>query len=148
MCNYTKSQSLSKSLRMPPFTCLLELNTDHSTVLLLIKHLLIALFYRIAAERFHHKVDVISMVKYYLDAALVGMTRGGSCSKVFPCVHSTTFFRYFPVAAALGSNGQTSMSGNRHPSSTSHKTTVTPTSPSPLAVPFQDRTKTIKLNIN
>lgn len=48
----------------------------------------------VAAERTGFKLDLINTVRYYLDAALVGLMRG-NCSKVFPC--SQPIFRFFPL---------------------------------------------------
>ncbi|KAI1288079.1 hypothetical protein HDE_09587 [Halotydeus destructor] len=46
----------------------------------------------LAAERIGFKVETVPEVKFYLDAALVGMTRG-NCTKVFPCIDQ----RLYPV---------------------------------------------------
>lgn len=48
----------------------------------------------IAAERTGFKFDLISAVRYYLDAALVGLMRG-NCSKIFPCAQP--LFRFLPL---------------------------------------------------
>lgn len=48
----------------------------------------------IAAERTGYKFDLIAAVRYYLDAALVGLMRG-NCSKIFPCAEP--LFRFFPL---------------------------------------------------